>query len=252
MPGGKVVKNGNEISISVRKQRTLNYLRDKGKLLLAQGADLFAVAVKILLGHFQLVVMAKYLWVKWSGSMLGFFSFLWETTTLFSTLFSGNKCMLDIICTSLSPVYCKTILIFCVSSSNFGCPIHVWIHPYISFTGKTKNGTWGQRFYSDEGVNANIMDQQLSILNQSVFLTMIIILYYMYTSICVSIFTLNQCRQYGSHGLWHVEDLDISCNTDTHFWHVLGISIPGYLFYVFGIPAAIIYCVYTNKNSLSD
>ena len=96
------------------------------------------------------------------------------------------------------------------------------------------------------------MDRQLSILNQSVLLTMIIILYYMYTSICASIFTLNQCRQYGSHGLWHVEDLDISCNTDTHFWHVLGISIPGYLFYVFGIPAAIIYCVYTNKSSLTE
>ena len=160
--------------------------------MLAQGADLFAVAVKILLGHFQLVVMAKYLWVKWSGSMLGFFSFLWETTTLFSTLFSGNKCMLDAICTSLSPVYCKTILIL-------SAPILILVVLYMFgfiriylLLAKQKMGLGASDYYSDEGVNANIMDRQLSILNQSVLLTMIIILYYMYTSICVSIFTLNQ------------------------------------------------------------
>ena len=88
--------------------------------------------------------------------------------------------------------------------------------------------------------------------NQFVLLIAVIVLFYIYNAICRSVFSLVQCRELGSLGFFLFDDLDTPCYTPSYYAWVIGVSIPGYLLYVFGIPLFLILTLYGNRYQLTD
>jgi ABC-type branched-subunit amino acid transport system substrate-binding protein/ABC-type proline/glycine betaine transport system substrate-binding protein len=216
-----------------RQEKIFRFVKISGGSLISQCEDHRAILFKILLCHFQVYAASRHLVVPWSVQM----SYTFEATEYIAGMFSSfaaNECSLDSICGGLNSLYCKSIVVFTL--------------PLILFAGFYLIGTLYIRL-KFPGAGLNRAKQTL---NRLAGLSTMIVLYYMHGAFTSAAFALIPCRELGRSGLWLYSDYDIQCDSPERVLWSLCLLIPVFLLYIVGIPFALAYAVYVNKNALGN
>ena len=82
-------------------------------------------------------------------------------------------------------------------------------------------------------------------------LTLILLLYMIYPTICQQTLSVLSCRQVGD---WQYlsADLEEPCWRDRHLAYALGLAAPQVVLYVFGLPFLAAYMMYRNRDRMTD
>merc|ERR1712167_525405 len=105
---------------------------------------------------------------------------------------------------------------------------YVYIYLYVCSKAHAKRGVDNSTF--SEPI------RRIYYLNRMLLLSMIIVMFYVYSSVCRAIFQLMECRQLEPEGYFLFGDLDTKCYIPSYYAWSFGIGIPGFIVYVFGIP----------------
>jgi hypothetical protein len=85
---------------------------------------------------------------------------------------------------------------------------------------------------------------------QSFVATCVVPFYILYPQLVTAVFKLASCRTLGGGSLFLRSDLDFQCYTSKHVAVLVGLGLPGLLFYVLGMPLGAFLLLWKNKERI--
>jgi ABC-type branched-subunit amino acid transport system substrate-binding protein/ABC-type proline/glycine betaine transport system substrate-binding protein len=230
-----VLSNSSSKDMDLTQETMFKYVGSSGHDLISQCEDHAAILLKILLCHIQVYAVTKSILVPWSTQAMASFETSEAVSSLFASLLA-NACSLDYLCGGTKKMNCRALLIFVL-------PLLVFVLLYLM----AMVALVIRALHRRAEINFRLVKQSL---NSLVGIALIIILYYSHGAITSVAFSMIPCRQLGTSGAWMTADYDTPCDSPSQTLWTWCMLVPVFFVYVLGIPAAVAFMVYMNRNAL--
>ena len=212
------------------------FVKDHEIYWCSQSEDLDSAIIKLFLTHLQIFGVISSLVLPWSQSARTSIGFAKRIAEFFGQIVINNSCILKSVCGDLKWIYCQTILIFCFP--------FIIVFAYIIM--QTCIYLYKCRVNKDKKSKKKLIKH----IKVKIMLLVIVLLYQMYVVLTQAVYKLWICKKLGSMGSYMIYSYDIKCDDpDTITW-VLSLGIPGFIFFILGIPYLLVHVLYMNRNTI--
>ena len=189
---------------------------------------------------FRSLPVHNFCWCRGQEVRIQFLHFLGFVVVIFYH-FCKQHLFLSELCGSLNPVYCKSTLLL-LAPLLFMVLGYIFCFIYVYFRHRICK-RWDATSSSNHKLYA---------MHRMSLLISIILMFYIYISVCRGIYDLMHCRKLGPQGYFLYGDLETQCYTPSYYTWALGLGIPGFLLYVIGIPVMFSLILFLNRHQLTD
>merc|ERR1711871_1522970 len=188
-----IIRRNYPNKVEVSERIIDKFFARNGDFITSQSQDKPAILYKIFFSHIQIIASAQFLVIPWTRSSYGLFEGLWGASSLSSTLYATDDCIVQHICNNVSNVYCKALVLLIlplvIVMVMFG-----YVYIFLYFCRRIQVKRPGTRFVVGDS------SRRVFYLNRVLLLSSIIVLFYVYSSVCRAIFDIMRCRRLEPEG----------------------------------------------------
>lgn len=128
---GCLIFRRNQLNTAGLSQKIIDkFFATNRDLIVSQSQDKSAIITKIFFSHIQIIASAQFLVLPWTRSSYSLFQSIWDISSLASTIFTSNTCMLSNLCKNISHVYCKAVVLV-ILPVFFIMMIYAYVYIYL-------------------------------------------------------------------------------------------------------------------------